>query len=106
RLPFPWQQLVQLMVLGSARDDALQHVGQPGQRIDAVQSRRGEKRGKDGPITRASFRTGEEIAVPALGNRAHRTLDSVRVDFHASVAQEYRQAVPMPKGVADRLRQG
>ena len=46
RLPFPWQQLVQLMVLGSARDDALQHVGQPAQRVDTVQPRRGEKRGR------------------------------------------------------------
>ena len=52
---------MQLMVLGSARDDALQHVGQPAQRVDTVQPRRGEKRGEDGPIARAAFGTGEEI---------------------------------------------
>ena len=33
-LPVPGQQLVQLMALGAAGDDALQHIGQPGQWIE------------------------------------------------------------------------
>jgi hypothetical protein len=37
RLPVPGQKLVQLMALGSPGDDALQHVGQIGLRIEFVE---------------------------------------------------------------------
>src|SRR5271156_3464563 len=65
-LPVPGQQLVQLMALGAAGDDALQHIGQPGQRIEAVQLRRGEKRGEDRPIARTTFRTSKEVVPPFM----------------------------------------
>jgi hypothetical protein len=36
-LPVPGQQLVQLVALGSPGDDALQHIGQIGLRIEFVE---------------------------------------------------------------------
>ena len=40
--------------------------------------RRGEKRGEDGPmVQRAAFGPGEEITVPALGNRPHHACSTV-----------------------------
>ena len=38
-LPFPRQQRIELMPFGPSGYDALQHIGKPGQRINAVQLR-------------------------------------------------------------------
>ena len=35
-LPVPGQKLLEVLGLGSARDYALEHVGQPGQKLDPV----------------------------------------------------------------------
>src|SRR5277367_3309472 len=102
-LPVPGQQLVQLMALGAAGDDALQHIAQPGQWIETIQLRRGEKRGEDRPVAGTMFRTRKEVVPPSERYRAHRALYGIRVDFDASVGQEQRQAVPIPEGVADRF---
>ena len=39
RRPVPWQQSFQCIPLGATRDDAFQHIGEPGQRLDVVQLR-------------------------------------------------------------------
>jgi hypothetical protein len=40
----------------------------------------------------------------AHGNRAHRTLDRIGVDLHASVAEEQRQPIPVIERIVDRGR--
>ena len=37
RSPVPGQQLIEFVLLGAAGDDAFQHVGKPGERLDAIQ---------------------------------------------------------------------
>src|SRR6185369_16941467 len=59
-LPDPGQELMQLMVLGAPGDDALQYIGQPGQRIDAVQLACVEQRREAGPVARSTLRSSKE----------------------------------------------
>ena len=51
RGPIPRKQCVQFMDFGSAGDDALQHVGEPCHRIDAVQLRCLDQRHRYRPVT-------------------------------------------------------
>jgi len=56
--PVPRQQRVQLACRGAPGDDALEHVGEPGHRIDAVEPGRLNQGHRDRPVPR-----------PAVGSR-------------------------------------
>ena len=58
RPPVPWKQLVDLMLFGTARDEAFQHVGEPGERLDAIQLCSHNERHCDGPVFGAAVRAG------------------------------------------------
>src|ERR1700760_510178 len=57
-LPVPWQQRIQFVPLGPSRYDALEHIGEPGQRSDIVQLRRLDQGGDDCPMPAANARAG------------------------------------------------
>ena len=57
--PGPRQQRVHLVRLCSAGDDPLEHVGQPSQRIHAVQLGRLNQRHRQRPVLRPAIRPGE-----------------------------------------------
>jgi hypothetical protein len=59
-LPVPDQKLVQLVALGLPGDDALQHVGQIGLRVEIVELRRVDQRGQDRPALGAAFAAAEQ----------------------------------------------
>ena len=59
-LPVPGQKLVQLMALGLPGDDALQHIGQIGLRVELVELRRVDQRGQDRPALGAAFTAAEQ----------------------------------------------
>src|SRR5690349_24080534 len=50
RLPVPGQELLELMLFGAAGDDALEHVGEIGERIEAVELGRLDQGESDGPM--------------------------------------------------------
>ena len=60
RAPVPRKQAVELGGLGISGDNALQHVCEIGQRIDAVQLGRGDERGGDRPMFGAGIVAGEQ----------------------------------------------
>ena len=95
RLPFPWQQLVQLMVRGSARERYGSNIGQPAQRVDAVQPRRGEKARRGWPNCAATFGTG-----PCPGQSS--AWCTRRSSRPAPVAQ-VSSVLKMPRRVAARI---
>src|SRR4051794_22856270 len=55
-LPGPGQQALELVRLGAARDHALEHVGQPRLRIDAVELRGRHQARHDRPVLAAAVR--------------------------------------------------
>ena len=59
-LPIPRQQRVELMSLGSPGHDALQHVGEPSHRIDAVHLRGLDQGHRDRPMTRSAVAARKE----------------------------------------------
>jgi hypothetical protein len=59
-LPVPGQQLVQLMALGSPGDDALEHVGQVGLRIEIVELCGVNERCQDRPALGATLAAAEQ----------------------------------------------
>ena len=86
-----------------AVDDACEHVGEIGLRIDAVQLAGLDQRGDHGPVLAAAIGAREESVLAIEGDRADRTLDGVGVDLDPAVVEEAREAVPVRERVADGL---
>src|SRR5271167_3700436 len=86
-----------------AVDDAGEHVGEIGLRIDAAQLAGLDQRGDHRPVLPASVGAGEERVFTIEGDRADRTLDGIRVDLDPAVVEETREAGPVREGVADDL---
>jgi hypothetical protein len=59
-LPVPGQKLVQLVAPGLPGDDALQHVGQIGLRVECMELRRVDQLGQDRPALGAAFAAAEQ----------------------------------------------
>lgn len=59
-VPVPWQQAVQFVRFGAARDDALQHAGEGGERLDAVQLGCGDQRVGHGPVSGSGIAAREQ----------------------------------------------
>src|SRR4029077_3085203 len=88
RLPVPGEKFVQLVALGLTGDDALQHIGQIGLRIEFVELCRVDQRRKNCPALGATLTAAEQRVPPSHCNRAHGTLDGVAVDLDATVAEK------------------
>ena len=86
-LPVPRQQRVQVVRPGCSRDDAFQHVGQPGQRIDSVQLCRLDQRGDGRPMPPAVIGASEQriLAPRATGRTARSTV--LVVQLQAAVVE-------------------
>ena len=79
RPPVPGQQLLELMCLGTAADEPLQHVGEPGKRLDAVQLRRVDQGQCDSPVFGGAVRSGEQGIFPSYCHALHAPFDDVGV---------------------------
>ena len=97
---------MKFVAFGSPRDDAFQHVGQPGQRFDVVQLRCLDQAGDDGPMPPTTIGPSKKGIFSAKSHRAHRSLDRVGVQLQPAIIDEQNQAFPMVQRVSDCLRQG
>lgn len=95
------QQRVQIGGFGPPRDDALQHVGEPGHRLNTVQLGGLDEGHGNCPVPRPAIASSKQCIVAIEGYRPDGALDHVRVHLDPSVVEEQRQAGPMPQGVAD-----
>jgi hypothetical protein len=86
---------VQLVALCSTRDDALQHVGEPGQWIDIVELGGLNQRGDGGPVMGTTVGSGEESVFPSQGYRAYGALDGVGIQFQPPIVEEQDQPIPV-----------
>jgi hypothetical protein len=68
--------------------------GEPRERIDVVELGRLDQRGDDRPVMGAAVCPSEQGVLSSRGNRAHRALNGVGVQFQASVIEEQDQSVP------------
>ena len=78
---FHGNRVASLVLPGSPRYDALEHIGQPCQRIDLVQLRGLEQRRDDRPVLPAGVGTGEQSVLAPQGDGADRALDGVGIEF-------------------------
>src|SRR5919199_3799407 len=74
RLPVPRQELLELMLLGAARDDALEHVGEVGERVEAVELGGLDQGEGDGPVLGGAGGSGEQRIFSSQSNRPHAAL--------------------------------
>ena len=98
-LPIPRQQRDELMSLGSPGHDALQNVGEPSHRIDAVHLRGLDQGHRNRPMTRSAVAARKERILSRQCMRPDGAFDRVRVHFDAAVV-ERDQAGPVAYGVA------
>ena len=82
------------MLTGSSRDDALEHIGQPGQRIDVVQPGGLEQRSDDRPMTAAAVGTVERAMRPVALSRNYARLGIMRRCCATCAASPVDRAVP------------
>jgi len=64
RSPVPGQQLFEFVLPGAAGDEAFQHVGKPGERLDAIQLRRVDQRHSNCPVPGTAVGSGEKGVLP------------------------------------------
>ena len=88
-----------------AVDQAGEHVGEVGGRVDAVQLAALDRRGQDGPVLRTFVGAGEQGVLTVQCDRSDRPLDRVGVELDAAVVEKAGEALPAREGVADRLGQ-
>src|SRR4051794_39110808 len=100
-LPSPRQQPLELVRLGPARDHALEHVGQPGQRLDPVEPGGRHQAGHDRPVAGPAVRAGEHLGGLSM-NRTAKLLGVSTPSVQAWIerfAEVYAQK-PEPEGRA------
>jgi len=74
RLPGPRQEHIEPVALGATRDDALEHVLEVGERLDAVELRGCHQAGDDRPVPGSAIRPCEQAgAMTVLGGRPVRS---------------------------------
>jgi hypothetical protein len=86
-----------------AGHDALEHVLQVFERIEAVHPGALDQRGEDRPGSGAGVCPGKQSVFPCRCHDPMQTLDGVGVQLDPAIAQEHAQAGPVPQHVADRL---
>jgi transposase-like protein len=77
RSPVPGEQLLELMALGAAGDQTLEHVGQVGERIDAVQLCCADQGQCNSPMIGSAIRSGEQGVLPSHCDPLHAALDDI-----------------------------
>jgi hypothetical protein len=83
---------MQAVVGRAAGDHPLQHVSQPGFRVEPIQFCRVQKRSQDRPGLAPALVAAEQRILFSDCNRADRPLDRVRIRLEPSVVEERRQA--------------
>ena len=76
---------MQLVALGLSGDDALKHIREPGQWIEAIELRRLDQGCDQRPMFASPVGAGEQSVLSSQSNRTHGTLDGVGVQFEAAV---------------------
>ena len=79
RSPVPGEQLLKLVALGAAGDQTLEHVGQIGERIDAVQLCCVNQGQCNSPMICGAVRAGEQSVLPSHCDPLHAALDDIYV---------------------------
>ena len=103
--PVPGKKLLKLVPLGTAGDQAFEHVGQPGEWIDAVQLCCSDQGHCDSPMPGSAIRSGEQSVFPSHRHTLHAALDNIGIYLQPPVIEEQYQAGPVPQRVADGVRQ-
>jgi len=103
-IPRPWRELADA-ALEVAVDEAGEHLGEVGGRIDAVQLAALDQRGEHGPVLGTFVGAGEQGVLAVQRDRPDRPLDRVGVELDAAVVEKADEALPACQGVADRLGQ-
>ena len=104
-LPIPWEQAFQLVALCASGHDALEHVGQPCQRIDAVKLASLKEADDDSPMPGATICASKEVVASSKSDGPHGALNGVRVQFQTAIIKEANQSFPVAKRISDRLGQ-
>ena len=97
--------MLKLVPLGTAGDQAFEHVGQPGEWIDAVQLCCSDQGHCDSPMPGSAIRSGEQSVFPSHRHTLHAALDNIGIYLQPPVIEEQYQAGPVPQRVADGVRQ-
>ena len=103
--PVPGEQLFKLVALGAAGDQTFEHVGQIGERIDAVQLCCVDQGQRNSPMIGGGIRSREQSVLPGHCDPFHAALDDIGVDLQPPVIEEQHQAGPVPLHVANGVRQ-
>ena len=101
-LPVPWEEIVDT-AHGIAARHAGEDVLEPGVRLYAVELCGFDEGDDDGLSLRAAVGAGEEMVLAAEGYRPDGALDSIIVEFDASILKEAGECGLARQGVADRL---
>src|SRR5215510_2303620 len=80
--------------------DACDHVGEPGLRLDAVETRRAQERVEPGSALPARIRTAEQPILSAEGCRPDLVLGGIVADFEPAVIEVAGERSPPRAGVA------
>jgi hypothetical protein len=86
-LAVPRQQRGQLVPFGMSRDDALQHVRQPCQRIDVIQLGGLDQRRDDGPVPGSTISIRPDGRATGPARRRGSLVSSTRAKLAASPAR-------------------
>jgi hypothetical protein len=114
RLPVPRQQRVQFIPFRLSRDNASQHIGQPGQRLEVIELGRLDQRGDDRPMMPTAVGPGEQrilaterhlgVILPISGEKLSCTIDGIH--FMAAVcASNTASDAPMERSSMSRPHQ-
>lgn len=105
RLPVPRQQRIEFVSFGCPGHDAFKHIGQPRQRLDAIQLRALDEGHDDSSVPAAAVSAREQGVLSAQRDRPDGTLDGVGIQFQTAIIQEQYQPLPVVQRVTDRLGQ-
>jgi hypothetical protein len=91
------------MPFRSSRDDPFQHVGEPCQRLDAVEFRCLDQRADDRPMSSAIVRAGEQGVLASQCHWPHRPFDDIGIERGSAILEEHGQTIPVRQRITERL---
>jgi len=100
RSPVPRKQLLDLVLFDVAGDQAFQHIGEPSERLDAIQLRSCNQRHRDGPPYRPAVIASEQTIFSCKSHRPHAAFDDVGIELDAAIVEEQYQSGPVTQGIA------
>jgi hypothetical protein len=84
-------------------DELGEHIGHPGQRIDAIQLAGLNERRSDCPVLCTHVMAGEECVFSSQSNWPDRALDGIGINLDAPIVKEAGEPFPVVESIADRL---